>query len=82
MCIKDEKPTRPNGYVSTREIDDAIGYFFENGALENCLSDEKFYVTILLAHAANGRNVQLVGLDRENGGLLDESEMIEKGLIE
>jgi hypothetical protein len=53
-------------------IDDAIGYFFENGAVEDMLSDEKYYVTILLAHAANGRNVELVGLDLENGGMKDE----------
>ena len=81
MCIKDEKPTRPNGYVSAEKIDEAIGYFFENGAIDNCLSDERYYVTILLAHAANTKNIHLVGLDLENGGTMDEDEMEKKGLI-
>ena len=63
---------KPNGYISKEMKREAIEYLFESGYIDDMTTDKRYYTTILLAEVANSMNIELVGLDLENGGTKDE----------
>lgn len=45
--------------VSRKEIDDAFDYFMDTGRLEEVISDDRYYIEILLKSVANKYKWQL-----------------------
>jgi hypothetical protein len=40
-------------YPTTKDLDEAIGYFVDAGFIQEMTSDKQYYTKILLQHAAN-----------------------------
>jgi hypothetical protein len=46
--------------VSKKQIDDAFEYFMDTGRLEEVISDDRYYIKVLLKSIANQQNVKLI----------------------
>jgi hypothetical protein len=58
QIVKDYKINSKNK-VSKNECLNAIKYFHEMGMIEQCTSDEKYYITILMKRVAMDLNIEL-----------------------
>lgn len=46
--------------VTKKQIDDAFDYFMDTGRLEELISEDRYYIKVLLKVIANKDNIELV----------------------